>query len=67
MASVAGGGGEFTGERRKPWQGPQGLRAVLRGWRESKKIARCLVLDQKVPGSEGRFVPFPPDLAPGVR
>jgi DEAD/DEAH box helicase domain-containing protein len=62
-----GGNGEFTGARRTPWQRLDGVADVLEAWRADARIARSFVLDERIPGSAGRYVPFPPELAAPVR
>lgn len=70
MSSRACGGEEaFEGPQRsvKPWRRAQGLCEVTDRWRDDPQLARCFVLDERLPGAEGRYAPMPEGLAPGLR
>ena len=69
VAEVYGvdGDGEFSAKRRKPWQRPKGIAAVLRKWRDDQRLARSFVLDEQLPGREGQYTEFPSELAAPVR
>ena len=60
-------GGPLPGNRRIPWKIERGLPALLRRWSADVSFRRCLTLDRRLEGQEGRFVPLPDDLAPAVR
>ena len=56
----------FEGARQAPWSGGRGLPAVLARWEGDGGLRRCMVLDEEIPGREGRLVDLPDDLHPGV-
>ncbi|MDY7229708.1 DEAD/DEAH box helicase [Hyalangium rubrum] len=59
--------GAFTGPRRTPWSGPQGLDAVLQRWRADQQLWPSFVLDEAVPARQGSYAPVPEEVAPQVR
>ncbi|HEX8436826.1 DEAD/DEAH box helicase [Archangium sp.] len=59
--------GAFAGSRRKPWSGPRGLEAVLKGWREDRQLWPNFVLDEVTPERTGSYAPLPEEVAPQVR
>ena len=57
----------FRGQRRKPWGGQTGVRAVLDAWRQNPKLYPQVVLDAHIDAQEGAYADLPADLAPGIR
>lgn len=49
-----------------PWAAPRGLDAVLRSWRSDPGLRSNILLDEVLPGRDGRYAPIPDALAPSV-
>ncbi|MFK7989890.1 MAG: DEAD/DEAH box helicase [Sandaracinaceae bacterium] len=58
--------GAFRGRPPAPWAGSRGIGAVLKAWRGNGSVGRNIVLDERLPAREGRFLPVPSGLAPTV-
>jgi DEAD/DEAH box helicase domain-containing protein len=70
MSSRECGGEEaFEGPRRgvRPWRRAQGLGEATDRWLDDPQLARCFVLDERLPAGEGRYAPLPEGVAPGLR